>query len=71
MSHVWRHLWCLCQIRWCSLCCCMLFVYYVWECVVCVLTVMCVVGGVPLWVECVFRRVDDVCLFMLYTQLLF
>ena len=30
-----------------------------------------VVGGVPLWVECVFCRVDVVCLCLLYTQLLF
>ena len=29
--------------------------------VIFVLSVMCVVGGVPLWVECVFRRVDVVC----------
>ena len=27
-----------------------------------VLSVMRVVGGVPLWVVCVFRRVDVVCL---------
>ena len=32
-----------------------------------VLSVMRVVGGVPLWVECVFRRVDVVCLCLLYT----
>ena len=36
-----------------------------------VLFVMRVVGGVLLWVECVFRHVDDVCLCLLYTQLLF
>ena len=30
-----------------------------------------VVGGVPLWVVCVFRRVDVVCLCLLCTQLLF
>ena len=28
----------------------------VWGVVIFVLSVMCVVGGVPLWVECVFRR---------------
>ena len=28
-------------------------------------------GGVPLWVDSVFRRVDVVCLCLLYTQLLF
>ena len=33
----------------------------VWIVVIFVLSVMRVVGGVPLWVECVFRRVDDVC----------
>ena len=36
-----------------------------------VLSVMRVVRGVPLWVECVFRSVDVVCLYLLYTQLLF
>ena len=46
----------------------MLFVSYVWVLccsvvgvwgvVIVVLSVMRVVGGVPLWVECVFRRVD-------------
>ena len=36
-----------------------------------VLYVMRVVGGVPLWVECVFRRVYVVCLCLLYIQLLF
>ena len=50
----------------------MLFVSYVWllccnvvgvwVVVIFVLSVMRVVGGVPLWVECVFRRVDVVCL---------
>ena len=39
--------------------------------VILVLSVMRVVGGVPLWVECVFRRVDGVCLCLFYTQLLF
>ena len=33
----------------------------VWGVVICVLYVMRVVGSVPLWVECVFRRVDVVC----------
>ena len=39
--------------------------------VIFVLSVMRVVGGVPLWVMCVFRRVDVVCLCLLYTHLLF
>ena len=39
----------------------------VWGVVICVLYVMRVVGVVPLWVECVFRRVDGVCLCLLYT----
>ena len=43
----------------------------VWVVVIFVLSVMRVIGGVPLWVECVFRHVDDVCLCLLYTQLLF
>ena len=43
----------------------------VWVVVIFVLYVMRVVGGVPLWVECVFRRVDVVCLCLLCTQLLF
>ena len=30
--------------------------------VICVLCVIHVVGGIPLWVECVFRCVDVVCL---------
>ena len=30
-----------------------------------------VVGNVPLWVECVFRRIDVVCLSLVYTQLIF
>ena len=34
------------------------------------LSVRRVVGGVPIWVECVFRRVDVVYLCLLYTQLL-
>ena len=33
----------------------------VWVVVIFVLSVIRVVGGVPLWVECVFRRVDVVC----------
>ena len=33
-----------------------------WVVVIFVLSVMRVVGGVPLWVECVFRRVNGVCL---------
>ena len=37
----------------------------VWGVVICVLYVMRVVGGVPLWVVCVFRRVDVGCLFLL------
>ena len=42
--------WCLSQCLWCSLCGCMLFVSYVWVWVVVifVLSVMRVVGGVPL-----------------------
>ena len=32
-----------------------------WGVGIVVLSVMRVVGGVPLWVECVFRRVDVVC----------
>ena len=42
-----------------------------WVVVIFVLSVMRVVGGVPLWVECVFLRVDVVWLCLLYTQLLF
>ena len=40
----------------------------VWGVVIFVLSVMRLVGGVPLWVECVFRRVDVVCLCLLYTN---
>ena len=53
-------------------CVCVLFVVLrcsvvgVWGVVIFVLTVMRVVGGLPLWVVCVFRRVDVV-----YTPLLF
>ena len=39
--------------------------------VIFVLSMMRVVGGVPSWVECVFRHVDVVCLCLLNTQLLF
>ena len=39
--------------------------------VIFVLPVMRVVGGVPLLVVCMFRRVDVVCLCLLCTQLLF
>ena len=35
------------------------------------LSVMHVAGGVSLWGVCVFRGVDDVCLCILCTQLLF
>ena len=43
----------------------------VWGVVIFVLFVMRVVGGAPLWVVCVFRCVDVVCLCLLCTQLLF
>ena len=43
----------------------------VWGVVIFVLSVMRIVGCVPLSVVCVFRRVDVVCLCLLYTQLLF
>ena len=43
----------------------------VWGVLIFILYVMRVVGGFPLWVECVFRRVDVVCLCLLYTQLLY
>ena len=43
----------------------------VWGVVIFVLSVMHVVGGVPLWVVCVFRRVDVVSLCLFCTQLLF
>ena len=43
----------------------------VWGGVVCVLSVMRVVEGVPVWVVCVFRCVDDVCWCLLCTLLLF
>ena len=52
--------------------CCLLCCDVVGMCVVIfVLSVMRVVGGVSLWVECVFRRVYVVCLCLLYTQLVF
>ena len=43
----------------------------VWGDVIFVLFVIRVVGGVPLWVDYVFRSVDVVCLCLLHTQLLF
>ena len=43
----------------------------VWGVVTLVSLVMRVVGGVFLWATCVFRRVDVVCVCLLYTQLLF
>ena len=43
----------------------------VWGVVIFFLSVMRVVGGIPLWVVCVFRHVDVVCLCLLCTQLLF
>ena len=42
-----------------------------WGVVIFVLFVMHVVGDVPLWIECVFRRVDVVYMCLLYTQLIF
>ena len=39
----------------------------VWGVVLVVLSVICVVGRVLLWVVCVFRRVDVVCLCLLFT----
>ena len=53
--------------------CCLLFcdVVSVWGVVIFVLSVTHVVGGVPLWAVCVFRRVNVVCLCLLCTQLLF
>ena len=49
----------------CLLCC---DVVGGWGVVIFVLSVMCVLGGVPLWVVCVFRRVDVFC--SLYLMLL-
>ena len=43
----------------------------VWGVVNFVLYVMLVVGGVPLWVVCVFRRIDVVYLCLMCTRLLF
>ena len=60
---------CLFLTSGCCLLCCS--VVCVWGVVIFVLYVMGVVRGVPLWVVCVFRRVDVVCLCLLYTQLLF
>ena len=60
---------CLFLTSGCCLLCC--DVVGVWGVVIFVLSVMRVVGGVPLWVGCVFRRVDVVCLCLWYTQLLF
>ena len=59
---------CLFLTSGCCLLCC---VVGVWGVVIFVLSVMRVVGGVPLWVDCVFLRVYVVCLCLLYTQLLF
>ena len=56
--------WVLFIVWWCS-------VVGGWGGVLFVLSVMRVVGGVPLWVVCVFRRVDGVCWCLMYTQLLF
>ena len=54
---------CLFLTSGCCLLCC--GVVGVWVVVIYVLFVMRVVGGVPLWVECVFRHVDVVCLCLL------
>ena len=54
----------VCFLRMGIVCC----VVGVWGVVIFVLSVMRVVGTVPLWVVCVVRRVDVVCL---CTQLLF
>ena len=60
--------YCLFLTPGCCLLCCS--VVGVWVVVIFVLSVMRVVGGIPLWVECVFRHVDIVCLCMLYQRLL-
>ena len=52
-------------------CCLRCSVVCVWGAVIFVLSVMRIVGGVLLWLVCVFRRVDDVCLCLWCTQLLF
>ena len=43
----------------------------VWVLAIFVISVMRVVGDVPLWAECVFCCVDVVCPCLLHTQLLF
>ena len=43
----------------------------VWFVVIFVLSLMRVVGGVLVWVRCVFYRLDVVCWCLLFTQLLF
>ena len=58
---------CLFLTSGCCLLCCDVVWWGVGSVVIFVLSVMRVVGGVPLWVECVFRRVDVVCLRLLYT----
>ena len=55
----------VCFLRLCVVCC---SVVGVWGIVMFILSVMYVVGGVSLWVACVFRRVD-VCLCLLCTQI--
>ena len=60
---------CLFLTSGCCLLCC--DVVGVWGVVIFVLSVMRVVGGVPLWIECEFCRVNVVCLRLFYTQLLF
>ena len=60
---------CLFLTSGCCLLCC--DVVGVWGIVNFVLSVMRVIGGVPLWVVCVFCRVDVVCLCLLHIQLLF
>ena len=57
------YVWVLSVVLWCS-------VVGVWGVASFVLSVMRVVGGVPLWVVCVFRRVDVVGLCLFCTQLL-
>ena len=54
VSYVW--------VLFVVLCC---TVVGVWGVVILVLYVMRAVGGVPLWVECVFRRLYVVCLCLL------
>ena len=57
----------VCFLRLGVVCC----VVGVWGVVIFVLSVMRVVGGVPLWVVCVFRRMYVVCLCLVCIQLLF